>query len=89
MALITTFVTPGFKAKTKCIHLCVSGSIFTHKVTNSEINSITSVYYIEFYYKNLLQDQEIYITEQNTTPQAEDQELARLEEVFIKEIFIF
>jgi hypothetical protein len=89
MALITTFVTPGFKAKTKCIPLCVLGSIFTHKVTNSEINSITSVYYIESYYKNLLQDQEIYITEQNTTPQAEDQELACLEEVFIKEIFIF
>jgi hypothetical protein len=31
--------------------LCVSGSIFTHKVTNSEINSITNVYCIESYYK--------------------------------------
>jgi hypothetical protein len=40
-------VTPSFKAKTKCIHLCVTGSSFTHKATNSEINSITSVYYIE------------------------------------------
>jgi hypothetical protein len=38
-------VTPSFKAKTECIPLCVPGSIFTHKVTNSEINSITSVYY--------------------------------------------
>jgi hypothetical protein len=38
-------VTPSFKVKTECIPLCVTGSIFTHKVTNSEINSITSVYY--------------------------------------------
>jgi hypothetical protein len=38
-------VTPNFKVKTECILLCVSGSIFTHKVTNSEINSITCVYY--------------------------------------------
>jgi hypothetical protein len=30
------------------------GSSFTHKATNSEINSITSVYYIESYYKNLI-----------------------------------
>jgi hypothetical protein len=37
--------TPSFKAKTKCIPLCVRRSIFTHKATNSEINSITSVYY--------------------------------------------
>jgi hypothetical protein len=44
-ALITTFVTPSFKVKTECIPLCVPGSIFTHKVTNSKINSITSVYY--------------------------------------------
>jgi hypothetical protein len=40
-------VTPRFKAKTKCIPLCVPGSIFTHKATNSELNSITNVYYIE------------------------------------------
>jgi hypothetical protein len=44
-------VTPSFKAKTECIHLCVPGSNFTHKTINSEINSITSVYYIESYYK--------------------------------------
>jgi 2-polyprenyl-3-methyl-5-hydroxy-6-metoxy-1,4-benzoquinol methylase len=47
-------VTPSFKAKTECIHLYVQGSSFTYKVTNSEINSITSVYYIVSYYKNLL-----------------------------------
>jgi hypothetical protein len=40
-------VAPSFKAKTKCIHLCVSGLSFTHKAINSEINSITNVYYIE------------------------------------------
>jgi hypothetical protein len=44
-ALITTFVTPSFKVKTECIPLYVSGSIFTYKAINSEINSITSVYY--------------------------------------------
>jgi hypothetical protein len=44
-------VTPNFKAKTEYIPLCVPGSIFTHKATNSEINSITNVYYIESYYK--------------------------------------
>jgi hypothetical protein len=37
--------TPSFKVKTECIPLCLPGSISTHKVTNSEINSITSVYY--------------------------------------------
>jgi hypothetical protein len=41
----TTLVTPNFKVKTECIPLCVPGSIFTHKATNSEINSITNVYY--------------------------------------------
>jgi hypothetical protein len=46
-ALINTSVTPSFKAKTECIPLCVSGSSFTHKATNSEINGITIVYYIE------------------------------------------
>jgi hypothetical protein len=35
----------------------VSGSSFTYKATNNEINSITSVYYNEFYYKSLLQVQ--------------------------------
>jgi hypothetical protein len=44
-------VTHNFKAKTECIPLCVTRSSFTHKTTNSEINSITSVYYIESYYK--------------------------------------
>jgi hypothetical protein len=42
---------PDFKAKTECISLCVPGLISTHKATNSEINSITSVYYIKFDYK--------------------------------------
>jgi hypothetical protein len=50
--LITTFVTHSFKAKTECIPLCVPGSSFTHKAKNSEISSITSVYYIESYYKS-------------------------------------
>jgi hypothetical protein len=44
-------VTHSFKAKTECIPLCVLRSSFTHKATNSEINSITGVYYIESYYK--------------------------------------
>jgi hypothetical protein len=52
-------VAPSFKAKTECIPLCVPGSIFTHKAINSEINSITSVYYFKSYYKILLQDQEV------------------------------
>jgi hypothetical protein len=51
-------VTPSFKAKTECIPFFVPGSNFTHKVINSEINSITSVYYIISYYKNLLQVQD-------------------------------
>jgi hypothetical protein len=50
-ALITTSGTLSFKAKTKCIPLCVPGSSFTHKAINSEINNITSVYYIESYYR--------------------------------------
>jgi hypothetical protein len=33
----------------------VPGSSFTHKMTNSEINSITSIYYIVSYLQNLLQ----------------------------------
>jgi hypothetical protein len=45
-------VTPSFKVKTECITLCVPGSCFTHKMINSEINSITSVYYIVSYYKS-------------------------------------
>jgi hypothetical protein len=32
---------------------------------------------------------EVYTAEQNTTPQAEDRGLIYLEEVFIKEFFIF
>jgi hypothetical protein len=51
--------TSSFKAKIECIPLCVPRSSFTHKATNSEINNITSVYYIESYYKILLQDQEV------------------------------
>jgi hypothetical protein len=61
--MATGFVTPNFKAKTKCISLSVQGSSLTHNVTNSEINSITNVYYIETYYKILLQDQKVYIVE--------------------------
>jgi hypothetical protein len=44
-------VRPSFKAKTECILLCVLGSSFTYKVTNSKINRITSVYYVESYYR--------------------------------------
>jgi hypothetical protein len=44
-------VTPNFKAKTECIPLCVLGLTFTHKMTNSEINSISSVYYIDYCYR--------------------------------------
>jgi hypothetical protein len=51
LTVVDRFVTLSFKAKTKCILLCVPGSSFTHKATNSEINSISSVYYIESYYK--------------------------------------
>jgi hypothetical protein len=40
-------VTPSFKTKIEYIHLCMPGSSFTHKVTNSEINSINSIYYIK------------------------------------------
>jgi hypothetical protein len=50
-AMITTSVTPSFKTKTEFTLICVSGSIFTHKATNGETNSITSVYYIESYYR--------------------------------------
>jgi hypothetical protein len=44
-------VTPTFMAKIDCMPLCVSGSSFTDKATDNEINTITSVYYIESYYK--------------------------------------
>jgi hypothetical protein len=44
-------VTSSFWTKTECISLCVPGSRFTHKATNSGINSITSIYYIVSYYK--------------------------------------
>jgi hypothetical protein len=50
-------ITPSFKAKTECISLCVLGSSFTNKARNGEINNITNVYYIESYYKSLLQVQ--------------------------------
>jgi hypothetical protein len=60
------------------------GSSFTHKMTNSEINSITSVYYIVSYYKNLLQVQNGLSSGKDTIlPQADDRGLTRLE-VFIK-----
>jgi hypothetical protein len=51
MMIIKHIVTPSFKAKTEYILLCVPRSNFTHKATNSKINNITSVYYIESYYK--------------------------------------
>jgi hypothetical protein len=38
---------PVSRPKMNALPLCVPGSSFTYKVTNSEINSITSVYYIE------------------------------------------
>jgi hypothetical protein len=44
-------VTPSFKAQNECIPLCVPRLIFIHKAINNEINSITSVYYIESYHK--------------------------------------
>jgi hypothetical protein len=50
-----TTITPSFYTKTECLPLCVPRSGFTHKETNSEINSITSVYYIVSYLQNLLQ----------------------------------
>jgi hypothetical protein len=40
---VMVFVTPSLKAKTECIPLCVPELSFTHKATNCEINSITSV----------------------------------------------
>jgi hypothetical protein len=52
----------------------VPGSSFTHKATNSGINSITSVYYIVSYYKNLLQVQKGLSSRKDTIlPQADDQ----------------
>jgi hypothetical protein len=66
MTLITTFVTPSFKAKIECKPLCVSGSSFTHKVINSEINSITSVYYIDYHYKAYYKTK--WSTQQNKAP---------------------
>jgi hypothetical protein len=38
-----------FLGQIECITLCVPGSSFTHKATNSGINNITSVYYIVSY----------------------------------------
>jgi hypothetical protein len=66
-------VTPSFYSKTECIPLCVPGSSFTHKATNSGINNITSVYYIVSYYKNLLQVQKGISNRKDTIlPQADD-----------------
>jgi hypothetical protein len=86
----TTSVTPSFKAKTECIPLCVSESSFTHKATSREINSITSLYYIVSYYKNLLQVQNGLSGGKDTIlPQADDRGFTFLEEVSIKELLIF
>jgi hypothetical protein len=69
----TALVTPSFWTKTKCIPLCVPGSSFIHKATNSGLNSITSVYYIVYYYKNLLQVQKGLSSGKDTIlPQADD-----------------
>jgi hypothetical protein len=38
-------VTSSFIIKIECIPICVPGSIFTHKMTNSEIKIIISIYY--------------------------------------------
>jgi hypothetical protein len=85
-----TSITPSFKAKTECIPLCVPRSSFTHKANNSEINSITSVYYIISYYKNLLEVQNGLNSGKDTIlPQADDRGFTRLEYVFIKELLIF
>jgi hypothetical protein len=83
-------VTPSFKFKIECIPLCVLGSSFTHKVANSEINSITNVYYIiSDYKKNLLHVQNGLSSEKDTIlPQADDWGPTRLKEVFIKELLI-
>jgi hypothetical protein len=83
-------VTPSFKAKIKCIPLCVAGSSFTHKATSREINTITSVYYNVSYYKNLLQVQNGLSSGKDTIlSHADDRGFACLEEVFIKELIIF
>jgi hypothetical protein len=44
---------PVFRSKLNAF-LYVSGSSFTHKVTNSRINSITNVYYIVSYLQKLI-----------------------------------
>jgi hypothetical protein len=44
MSKVDFYVTPNFNVKTEWIPLCVSRSSFTHKPTNSEINSKTSVF---------------------------------------------
>jgi hypothetical protein len=41
------------RSKLNALTLCVSGLSFTHKTTNSEINNITSIYYIKSYYKTI------------------------------------
>jgi hypothetical protein len=59
-------------------------------MTNSEINSITSVYYIASFYKYLLQVQEGLSSGKDTIlPHADDRGFTRLEEIFIKELIVF
>jgi hypothetical protein len=53
-ALIPLMLHPVFRPKLNAF-LYMSGSSFTHKATDSGINSITSIYYIVSYYKYLLQ----------------------------------
>jgi hypothetical protein len=70
----------------------VPGSSFTHKVTNSGINSMIIVYYIVSYDKYILQVQEGLSSGKDTIlPQADNQVggVARLEEIFIKELLVF
>jgi hypothetical protein len=89
MALIPLLSHPVLRPKLNAF-LCVPGLSFTHKVVNSEINNITSVYYIVSYYKHLLQVQNGLSSGKDTIlPQADDRGLACLEEVFIKELLIF
>jgi hypothetical protein len=66
-------VIADFKTKTECTPLCMPGSSFTHKATNSGINNITSIYYIVSYDKNLLQVQKGLSSGKATIlPQADD-----------------
>jgi hypothetical protein len=53
MTLIPLLSHLVLRPKLNALLLCVPRSSFIHKVTNSETNSITSVYYIESYYKTI------------------------------------